>query len=173
MVKNSAFRFSNDSAFRIRPNGSVRFRILKNIHSSQACNVSFFDSMCILYNDDIMECYATHLSLWRAAIYCGTLWVPLPLSRPFSLSFLLFCTRFGLACLFGWMFDSTRRSRGMAIRPTNKGKLNQRGCNLIRKREKKRAGRGEGEPQCATIYCCHEQRLKWVAYYFTKKYIGK
>ena len=91
-----------------------------------------------------MECYATHLSLWRAAIYCGTLWVPLPLSRPFSLSFLLFCTRFGLACLFGWMFDSTRRSRGMAIRPTNKGKLNQRGCNLIRKREEKRAGRGRG-----------------------------
>ena len=26
----------------------------------------------------IMECYVTHLSLWRAAIYCGTLWVPLP-----------------------------------------------------------------------------------------------
>ena len=24
-----------------------------------------------------MECYATHLSLWRAGIYCGTLWVPL------------------------------------------------------------------------------------------------
>ena len=62
-----------------------------------------------------MECYATHLSLWRAAIYCGTLWVPLPLSRPFSLSFLLFCTQFGLTCLFGWMFDSTRRSRGMAL----------------------------------------------------------
>ena len=50
----------------------------------------------------IMECYATHLSLWRAAIFCGILWVPLPPPRPFSLSFLLFCTRFGLACLFGW-----------------------------------------------------------------------
>ena len=36
----------------------------------------------------------------------------------------------------------------MAIRPTNKGKLNQRGCNLIRKREKEG---GEGEPQCATM----------------------
>ena len=33
-----------------------------------------------------MECYATHLSLWRAAIYCGTLWLPLSLpAQVFSL----------------------------------------------------------------------------------------
>ena len=25
-----------------------------------------------------LECYATHLSLWRAVIFYGTLWVPLP-----------------------------------------------------------------------------------------------
>ena len=32
-----------------------------------------------------------------------------------SLSF-LFSTQFSLACLFGWMFDSTRHSQGLAIK---------------------------------------------------------
>ena len=32
------------------------------------------------------------------------------------------------------------------------GKLNQIGCKITR--DKKWGGRGEGEPQCATIYCC-------------------
>ena len=37
-----------------------------------------------------MECYATPSWLWRAAIYCGTLWLPLPPSTPLfvSLSYL-------------------------------------------------------------------------------------
>ena len=37
-----------------------------------------------------LECYATPSRLWRAAIYCGTLWLPLPLpplQQCFSLSF--------------------------------------------------------------------------------------
>ena len=56
---------------------------------------------------------------------------PPPPSQPnFCLSFLLFCTQFGVACLFGWMIDSTRRSRRLA-RPTNKGKLNQRVLNIL------------------------------------------
>ena len=61
---------------------------------------------------------------------CNLLWYivapPLPSQPSFCLSFLLFCTLFSLACLFGWMFNSTRLSGGMAIRPTNKGKLNFR-----------------------------------------------
>ena len=58
---------------------------------------------------------------------------PPPPSHPFSLSFLLFCTRFGLACLFGWMFDSTRRSRGMAIKHVWALSFKQHngGCGII------------------------------------------
>ena len=44
-----------------------------------------------------MEIYAMHLSLWRAAIFCGTLWLPL---HPPSPIFVCLCTRFGLAGLF-------------------------------------------------------------------------
>ena len=42
---------------------------------------------------------------------------PPPPSPSFSLSFVIFCTLFGLACLFGWKFDCTRCSRGQAIQP--------------------------------------------------------
>ena len=43
---------------------------------------------------------------------------PPPPSQPnFSLSFLNFAPDL-VACLFGWMFDSTRRSRGMALYET-------------------------------------------------------
>ena len=37
-----------------------------------------------------MEFYTTPSQLWRAAIYCGTLWLPLPLSRLFLSLFLNF-----------------------------------------------------------------------------------
>ena len=64
----------------------------------------------------IMECYATHLSLWRTAIYCSTLWLPLPPSQPnFYLSLLLFCTRFSLACLFGWMDEAQPRDSNNSL----------------------------------------------------------
>ena len=33
-----------------------------------------------------------------------------------------------VACQFGWTFDGTRSSRRLAIRLTNEGMLNQRGC---------------------------------------------
>ena len=33
-----------------------------------------------------MECYATHLIVWRAAKYCGILWLPLPPPSPLFLS---------------------------------------------------------------------------------------
>ena len=51
----------------------------------------------------------------------------------------------------------------MAIRPTNKGKLKLKRVKFSKKEREKRARRGEGEPQCATKYCCHEHRLKCVA----------
>ena len=35
----------------------------------------------------------------------------------------------------------------------NKGVINQIGCKIIRKPDKNWAGKGEGDPQCATIYC--------------------
>ena len=65
-----------------------------------------------------MECYVSHLSVWRAAIYCGTLWVPLPPSRPFSLSFLdVFFTRFSfVACLVGVLPHEAKPRAG---NPTN------------------------------------------------------
>ena len=59
-----------------------------------------------------MECYAIPWQIWRAAIYCGTFWLPLP--ALFLSLFLNFA--FGLACLFGWMFDSARCSQGVAIK---------------------------------------------------------
>ena len=65
-----------------------------------------------------MECYITHLSVWRAAIYCGTLWVPLLLSRPFSLSFLDGFTQFSfVACLVGIL---PHEAKLRTDNPTNK-----------------------------------------------------
>ena len=62
-----------------------------------------------------MECYATHIWGWGKIFLCCILLLP-------PLSFCSVCLSFFvLYSLFGWMFDSTRRSRGMAIRPTNKG----------------------------------------------------
>ena len=105
-----------------------------------------------------MECYATHLSLWRAAIFCGTLWVLLPPPRPFSLSFLQFFTHISLSLPpFGWTFESTRRSQGMAIRPTNKGKLKLKRVKFLRKREKRGRGGGGRPTMCHKILLSQTQ----------------
>ena len=61
-----------------------------------------------LIDNTILECYATHLSLWRAAIFCGTLWVPLPAQFPPYLVY--------FACLVGCL--TARGTR--AGNPTNK-----------------------------------------------------
>ena len=61
-----------------------------------------------------MECYTTHIWGWGKIFLCCTLLLPPLILLCFSV-FLLLYSR------FGWMFDSPRRSRGMAIRPTNKG----------------------------------------------------
>ena len=45
-----------------------------------------------------MECYATPWKLWRAAIYCGTLWLPLPLPALFFLPFLILHPIWSLLC---------------------------------------------------------------------------
>ena len=47
-----------------------------------------------------LECYAIPWRLWRAAIYCVTLWLPLPLPRLFLSRFLDFVSDLvKLACL--------------------------------------------------------------------------
>ena len=62
-----------------------------------------------------MECYATHIWGWGKIFICCFLLLP-------PLNFCSVCLSFFvLYSLFGWMFDSTRCSRGMTIRPTNKG----------------------------------------------------
>ena len=58
----------------------------------------------------------------------------------------------------------------MAIRPTNKGKLNQRGCN-IRKKDKKRRGGGGGATMCHNINCCPDLKVvkEWCIIFFNNK----
>ena len=62
-----------------------------------------------------MECYATHMRLWRTVIYCGILQLPSPFHPSFLCLSFLFCTWFGFACPFGKTFDCMRCSRGLAI----------------------------------------------------------
>ena len=77
-----------------------------------------------------MECYTTHIGGWGKIFLCCTLLLP-------PLSFCSVCLSFFvLNSRFGWMFDSTRRSRGMAIRPTNKGIKNK----IDRQTEQKHKG---------------------------------
>ena len=57
-----------------------------------------FQSHCVT-----MECYAAPSRLWRAAIYCGTLW--LPPSTPLFVLFSVFFTPFGLAGLIVYASD--------------------------------------------------------------------
>ena len=60
-----------------------------------------------------MECYATHIWGGGEIFLCCILLLP-------PMSFCSVCLSFFvLYSLFGWMFDSTRCSRGMAIRATN------------------------------------------------------
>ena len=58
---------------------------------------------------------------------CNLFWhivAPPPPSTPsFSLSLSYVALVFVVAGPFGWTFDCTRHSRGLAIRPTNKGLL--------------------------------------------------
>ena len=75
-------------------------------------------SIVISYNNiqGFTGASTTHLQIWRAAIYCGTLWLPFPPSTTLFGFFSVFFTRFGLAGLYGWMFGGTRRSQGLRSR---------------------------------------------------------
>ena len=96
-----------------------------------------------------MECYVMHLSIWRAAIYCSTLWVPLP--RPAHFLSLSQMVSPDLVLLPVWLeYCRTRRSRGQAIQPIKATKLKR--VKPSKKDREKRAGWGEGDPQCATIH---------------------
>ena len=75
-----------------------------------------------------MECYSTHLGLWRAVIYSRKLWLPFPLSF-----YLTWLTKHAyLPC----MLAGTRQSRGLAIW------ARQQGHALLAKEGEKRGGQG-------------------------------
>ena len=56
--------------------------------NNTACNHCHFcldrAHLCLLDKLSVMECYTTHLGLWRAIIYYRKLWLPLPLPPLFS-----------------------------------------------------------------------------------------
>ena len=59
-----------------------------------------------------MECFATHLGLWRAVKYCGNFLLPLPLPLPFLIAYVI--SFLGFACL-QCMHAGMRQRLGHAI----------------------------------------------------------